>query len=87
MVTYITCFYRLTSANISYLAQIELFIKMGYVCTITKEMEQDLTQFAVPILCDDPTGCDEMGNYFAIEADTMTCIVSVVDMNKDWFEY
>ena len=27
--------------------------------------------------CLDSTGCDEMGNYFAIEADTMIDIVSV----------
>ena len=26
-------------------------------------MEQDLTQFAVLILCNFSTGCDEMGNY------------------------
>ena len=27
------------------------------------------------ILCHDSTGCDEMGDYFAIEADTMIDIV------------
>ena len=27
------------------------------------------------ILCHDSTGCDEMGDYFAIEADTMIYIV------------
>ena len=29
------------------------------------------------ILCHDFTGCDEMGDYFAIEADTMIDIVRV----------
>ena len=43
--------------------------------------EQDCTQFAVLILCHDSTGCDEMGDYFAIEADTMIDI----DLNKDCF--
>ena len=39
--------------------------------------EQNCTQFAVLILCHDSTGCDEMGDYFAIEADTMINIVRV----------
>ena len=39
--------------------------------------EQDCTQFAVLILCLDSTGCDEMGDYFAIEADTMIDIMRV----------
>ena len=39
--------------------------------------EQDFTQFAVLILCHDSTGCGEMGDYFAIEADTMIYIVRV----------
>ena len=34
-------------------------------------VEQDCTQFAVLILCRDSTGCDEMGDYFATEADKM----------------
>ena len=56
--------------------QLELFFKVGYVCTIPKGVErggeeQDCTQFAVLIQCHDSTGCDEMGDYFAIEADTM----------------
>ena len=38
-------------------------------------MEQDCTEFAVLILCHDSTGCDEMGDYFATEADTMIDIV------------
>ena len=54
--------------------QLELFFKVGYVCTILK---QDCTQFAVLIQCHDSTGCDEMGDYFAIEADTMIDIVRV----------
>ena len=39
--------------------------------------EQDCTQFAVLILCHDSTGCDEMGDYFAIVVDTMIDIVRV----------
>ena len=39
--------------------------------------EQDCTQFAVLIQCHDSTGCDEMGDYFGIEADTMIDIVRV----------
>ena len=38
-------------------------------------MEQDFTQFAVLILWHDSTGCDEIGDYFATEADTMIDIV------------
>ena len=34
-------------------------------------IEQDLTQFAVLILSDDSTGCDELGDYFATDADTI----------------
>ena len=37
--------------------------------------EQDCTQFAVIILRHDSTGCDEMGDYFAIEADIMIDIM------------
>ena len=36
-----------------------------------------LYSFAVIILCHDSAGCDEMGDYFAIEADTMIDIVRV----------
>ena len=58
--------------------RIELFFKVGYVCTIPKGVEeQGCTQFAVLIQCHDSTGCDEMGDYFAIEADTMIDIVRV----------
>ena len=39
--------------------------------------EQDCTKFAVLILCHDFTGCDEMGDYFAIEAGSMIDIVRV----------
>ena len=39
--------------------------------------EQDCTQFAVLIQCHDYTGCDEMGDYFAIETVTMIDIVRV----------
>ena len=38
----------------SYLMQLELFFKIGYVCTGQGGgMEQDRTKFAVLILCDD----------------------------------
>ena len=36
-------------------------------------MEQDLSQFAFLIPCDDSTGCDEMADYFATDADTRMC--------------
>ena len=39
--------------------------------------EQDCTQFAALIQCHDFTGCDEMGDYFTKEADTMIDIVRV----------
>ena len=39
--------------------------------------EQDCAQFAVIVLCHDSTGCDEMGDYFAIEAETRIDIVRV----------
>ena len=59
--------------------QLELFFKVGYVCTNPQRggEEQDCTQFAVLILCQDFTGCDERGDYFAIEADTKIDIVRV----------
>ena len=58
--------------------QLELFFKVGYVCTIPKGVEeQDCTQFTVLILCHDSTGCDEIGDYFAIDAVTMIDIVRV----------
>ena len=34
-------------------------------------MDQDRTPPAVIIVCDDSTGCDEMDDYFATEADAM----------------
>ena len=42
--------------------------------------EQGCTQFAVLMQCHYSTGFDEMGNYFAIEADTMIDIVKVTWM-------
>ena len=45
-------------------------------------IEQDLTQFAVIVLCVESTGCDEMGDYFATAANTMIDIVCEVDLNK-----
>ena len=38
-------------------------------------MEQDRTQYIVLILCDDSTGSDKIGDYFATEAGTMRDIV------------
>ena len=49
-------------------------------------MDKDCTQFAVLIQCHDSTGCDEMGDYFAIEADTMIDIVRLTSI-KIVFEY
>ena len=46
-------------------------------------MEQDHTQFAVLILCDGSSGCDEESDYFATVADTMIVIVCEVNLNKD----
>ena len=43
-------------------------------------MEQYCTQFAVLILCNDYTACDEMGDCFATEADTMIKNTIVVNM-------
>ena len=65
--------------------QLELFFKIGYVCIIPKGfgVEQDLTRFAVKILCDDSTGCDELDNYFATEADTMIGILYEYGLDKD----
>ena len=40
------------------------------------EEEQDCTQSAV-LICHASTGCDEMGDYFVIETDTMIDIVRV----------
>ena len=45
-------------------------------------MEKDLTPLAVILLCNDSTGCDEMDDYFATEADRMIDIVCEVDLNK-----
>ena len=46
-------------------------------------IEHDLTQFAVFSLCNESTGCGEMGGLFATEADTMIDIVCEVDLNYD----
>ena len=44
--------------------------------------EQELTQLAVKILCDDSTGCDEVGGYFATESDTMIDTVYEDDLGE-----
>ena len=47
-------------------------------------MEQDLTLFEVnKILYDNFTGCDEVYNYFATEADTIIFILYVYDLDED----
>ena len=49
--------------------QLVLFFKIGYVSQRGGQ-EQDCSQFLL-------VSCDEMGDYFAIEADTMIDIVRV----------
>ena len=44
---------------------------------IFKIRRSKVTDYAALILCHDSTGCDEMGDYFATEADTMIDIVRV----------
>ena len=44
-------------------------------------MEHDLSQFAVLILCNNSTGCDEMCHYCATEGDTMIHIICEFDLN------
>ena len=75
----------LQNADSSYLMQLELFLKIEYVCTIPKEvwMKQDLIQLAVLILYYDSTGCGEMSDYFATDADEMVAIVFEVDKIND----
>ena len=47
-------------------------------------MVHNLFQLAVIKLCDDSAGCDEVGDYFASEADTtMIHIVCEVGVNKN----
>ena len=48
-------------------------------------MQEDLIQLAVIVLCYNSTGCDEMDDYLATEADTMVDIVCEVGLNKDKF--
>ena len=52
-------------------------------------VEQDCTQFAVLILFHDSTGCDEMCDYFALEADTMIDIVRLtwIKINFDYLYF
>ena len=57
--------------------QLELFFKVRYICTIPKGVEWNRIVlslksyfFAMILLV-----CDEMGDYFAIEVDTMIDIV------------
>ena len=42
-------------------------------------------KFAALILYDDSTGCDDIDDYFATEADTTIGISCMVDLNKDWY--
>ena len=59
--------------------QLELFFKVGYVCTIPKGRRgTGLYSVCSPnTICHDSTGCDEIDDYFAIEADTIIDIVRV----------
>ena len=45
-------------------------------------MQQVISQLEVKILCDDSTGFDEVGHYFATEADKMIDIVYDFDEDK-----
>ena len=54
--------------------QLELFFKIEYVCTIPKGVERN--RIVLSLKCDS-IGCDEMGDCFAIEADTLIDIVSL----------
>ena len=65
--------------------QLELFFKICLNNLQEDGMDQDLTQFAVIIICDDSTGCDKMGDYFTTEADIFIIIVCEVKLDKDWF--
>ena len=62
--------------------QLELFVKIGYACQISKGfgIQQDLTQFADRKWCDDYTGCDVVDKYFGTEAETMTDILYEYDL-------
>ena len=81
MVTYVTYYYRLTPWLIEckhLLFDAAWIVLKGRICLHNSKRggeEQDYTQFAVLILCHDSTGCDEIGDYFAIEADNMIDIV------------
>ena len=44
---------------------------------IPKGVERNRIVLSFLILCHDYTSCDEMGDYFAVEADTMIDIVRV----------
>ena len=65
--------------------QLELFFKVGYVCTLPKGVERNriCTQFAVLIQCHDSTGCDGMGDYFAMSRHNYRHCEG--DLNKDCF--
>ena len=64
------------------------FFKIGFFCKIPKGgggggCHQDLTLLAVKTVCDDSTGCDEMEDCIATEADTLIDIVYEDDFNED----
>ena len=83
MVTYVTYHYRLTpwSVECKHLSfDAASIVLSGRICLHNSQRggeEQDCTQFTILMLCLDSTGCDEMGDYFAIEALTMIDIVRV----------
>ena len=68
------------------MTKLELFFKLGFVYIIPKG-EQDLTQLEVIIhkMIHYFTGCDEMGDYFATEADTMIEIVCEVKISFEYY--
>ena len=56
--------------------QLELFFKVGYVCTVPKGVERNRIVLSLQSKYYAMIR-DEMGDYFAIEADTMIDIVRV----------
>ena len=46
-------------------------------------MERGLTQFVDKILRNDSTGCDEVDNYFATDAETMVQNLCEYDFDED----
>ena len=47
--------------------------------------EEDLSQYAVSLLCDDSTKCRKGDDDFATEADIMIDNIYEDDLDEDWF--